>query len=138
VIKHYFSGKNYWRHLVAAFFQRHGEAFSAHAIEAVREVPTTKPRPAWWHRLNFRLRSLFLSSRSRSHAKLAYYAAVMHADPYAQACSRGYAEELRRKAIPAGQSLGMQPWSKVLSRSQKEHLARLLGESVSGSSRDLS
>ena len=62
----------------------------------------------------------------------------MHTDPYAQACGRGYAEELRRKAIPAGQSLGMQPWSKVLSRSQKEHLARLLGESVSGSSRDLS
>jgi hypothetical protein len=138
VIKHYFSGKNYWRHLVAAFFQRHGEAFSAHAIDAVREVPTTKPRPAWWHRLNFRLRSLFLSSRSRSHAKLAYYAAVMHADPYAQACGRGYAEELRRKAIPAGESLGMQPWSKVLSRSQKEHLVSLLSEAASGSSRDLS
>lgn len=138
VIKHYFSGKNYWRHLVAAFFLRHGEAFSAHSIEAVREVPTTKPRPAWWHRLSFRLRSLFLSSRSRSHAKLAYYAAVMHGDPYAQACGRGYAEELRRKAIPAGESLGMQPWSRVLSRSQKEHLVSLLGEAASGSSRDLS
>lgn len=132
------SGKNYWRHLVAAFFLRHGEAFSAHSIEAVREVPTTKPRPAWWHRLSFRLRSLFLSSRSRSHAKLAYYAAVMHGDPYAQACGRGYAEELRRKAIPAGESLGMQPWSKVLSRSQKEHLVSLLSEAASGSSRDLS
>ncbi len=138
VIKHYFSGKNYWRHMVAAFFQRHGDAFSAHAIQAVREVPTAKPRPAWWHRLNFRLRSLFLPSRARSHAKLAYYAAVMRADPYAEACGHGYAEELRRKAIPAGESLSMQPWSKILSGQQKLYLARLLGEAASGSSRDLS
>lgn len=138
VIKHYFSGKNYWRHLVAAFFRRHGDAFSELAVQAVLEMPTTKPRPALGHRLYFRLRSLFLPSRARSHAKLAYYAAVMRADPYAEACGHGYAEELRRKAIPVGESLSMQPWSKVLSRSQRAYLAKLLGEAAAGNSRDLS
>ncbi|MGP0171748.1 hypothetical protein ACSVIJ_07680 [Pseudomonas sp. NCHU5208] len=132
VVKHYFSGKNYWRHMVAAFFQRHGEHFSAQAIEAVREVPTDKPRPVWWHRLNFRLRSVFLSSRMRSHAKLAYYATVLCADPYAKACGQGYAQELRRKAIPEGESLSIQPWSRVLTRQQRQRLAKLLGESATG------
>lgn len=130
VVKHYFSGKNYWRHMVAAFFRRHGESFSAHAIEAFREVPTDKPRPVWWHRLNFRLRSVFLSSRMRSHAKLAYYATVLCADPYAKACGQGYAQELRRKAIPKGESMSVQPWSRVLTRQQKQRLAQMLGESV--------
>jgi hypothetical protein len=135
VIKHYFSGKSYWRHMIAAFFQRHGEVFSAHAIQAVREVPIKKPRPVWWHRLNYRLRSIFLPSRSRSHAKLAYYASVMRVDPYAQACGRGYVEELKRKALPEGESLSVQPWSRVLSGRQKEYLATLLN---AGCSRDLS
>lgn len=133
VIKHYFSGKNYWRHMVATFFQRHGESFSAKAVEAVREVPTDKPRPVWWHRLNFRLRSVFLSSRMRSHAKLAYYATVLCAgDPYAKACGQGYVQELRRKAMHEGESLSIQPWSRILTRQQRQRLARLLGESVSG------
>ncbi|WP_158704646.1 hypothetical protein [Ectopseudomonas mendocina] len=127
IVKHYFSGKNYWRHMIAAFFLRHGEAFSPEAVQAVRELPTVKPRPTWWHRLNFHLRSLFLPSRVRSHAKLAYYAAVMLDDPYTQACGRAYAEELRRKAIPQGEDLNAQLWSRVLSDIHRQRLAELLG-----------
>lgn len=126
VLKHYFSGKNYWRHIVGAFFMQHGETFSEALVQASREVPQSKPRPVWWHRLNFRVRSLFLPSWVRSHAKLAYYASVMHADRYAEACGRGYAEELRRKAIPQGVSLSAQPWSRVLSKQHRQYLAQLL------------
>lgn len=127
IVKHYFSGKNYWRHMISAFFRRHGELFSLEAVQAVRELPTVKPRPAWWYRLSFHLRSLFLPSRVRSYAKLAYYAAVMRGDLYTQACGRGYAEELRRKAIPPGEDLNAQPWSKVLSERHRQCLAEMLG-----------
>lgn len=126
IVMHYFSGKNYWRHMIAAFFQRYGEAFSVQAVQAVREVPTSKPKPVWWQRLDYRVRSLFVPGKARSLAKLAYYAAVMRADPYAEACGCGYAEELRRKVVAKGDALSNQPWSKVLSRRHKQRLAELL------------
>lgn len=127
IVRHYFSRKNYWRHMIAAFFRRHGETFSEDCVQAVREVPIRRPKPIWWQRLAFRVKSLFLPSRVRSHAKLAYYAAVMVGEPYAEACGSGYADELRRKAIPAGESLDAQRWSKVLSSQQKKRLVELMG-----------
>lgn len=127
IVKHYFSGKAYWRQMIAVFFQRHGELFSSHVVDAVPELPITKPRPAWWRRLDFRFRSLLVPSRYRSQAKLAYYAAVMRANPYVEACGYAYAEELRRRIILQGGDLHKQPWSKVLSERQRQRLVQLLG-----------
>ncbi|WP_165673316.1 hypothetical protein [Metapseudomonas otitidis] len=126
VVRHYYSGKSYWRHMVAAFFERHGETFSFHSVRAVLELPSSKLRPSWWHRLVFRLRSAALPSKLRAQAKLAYYAAVMHGGPYEQASAYAYAEELTRKVIPSGESVDAQPWSKVLSDRDRQRLRELL------------
>ncbi|PZW65664.1 hypothetical protein F471_03173 [Pseudomonas sp. URMO17WK12:I1] len=127
IVKHYFSGKAYWRQMIAFFFQRHGQLFSSQIVDAVRELPTAKPRPAWWQRLDFRCRSLFVPSRYRSQAKLAYYAAVMRANPYVEACGYAYAEELRRKITAQRGNLNDQPWSKVLSGCNRQRLIQMLG-----------
>nr|WP_288500771.1 hypothetical protein [uncultured Pseudomonas sp.] len=127
IVKHYFSGKTYWRQMIAVFFKRHGQLFSSQVVNAIRELPTTKPRPAWWQRLDFRFRSLFVPSRYRSQAKLAYYAAVMRANPYVEACGYAYAEELKRKVTLQRGDMNNQPWTKVLSERNRQRLIQLLG-----------
>ncbi|MCO7553491.1 hypothetical protein [Metapseudomonas otitidis] len=126
VIKHYYSSKSYWRHMISAFFERHGEVFTPQLVRVVPELPSSKLRPPLLHRLVFRVRSIALPAKLRAQAKLAYYAAVMRNTPYEQACARAYAEELARKALPEGESVEGQPWSKMLSDRQRQRLNELL------------
>lgn len=132
VVKHYFSDKEYWRRMIAAFFQQHGESFSLCLVGAVSEFPVVKPRPTWWHRLEFRLRSIFLSGRSRAYAKLAYHAALMDSDIYSEACALGCIDELKRKGVVLDGRLSSQPWIKVLNKRRRQRLDDLLEMSVGG------
>ena len=130
IVFHYYSEKEYWRAIIRRFFEKHGEEYHKDLPEASREVPTTRPKPHWWHRLSFKTRSLVLRKSERRFARLAYYALHMPDTCYAQACNVEYCRAMAKQSPDLLCQLRLQTlpchWRYILSKQDQCSLTALL------------
>lgn len=131
VVRHYYGEKQYWRRILEVFFAAYGEAYSPALCAALREVPQSRPKPAWWRRLFFRLASAALAREQRKLARIAFFAVNLPGDQYSSACRHVYALELLKSGFePSFDSLPF-GWRLMLSRRQMRDLQTLLEQARS-------
>lgn len=127
LVKHYYGEKRYWRSILDVFFATHGERYSPKLFEAVRDVPVSRPKPAAWRRLMFRLASAQFDREERKMARLAFYAVNLPSDTYSAACAPIYALDLLRSGFEPSSAAGPQArWLRLLSNRKMEQLHALL------------
>lgn len=129
LVKHYYGEKRYWRSVLDVFFATHGERYSSKLVDALRDVPVSRPKPAKWRRLLFRLASTQLDRKERKMARLAFYAVNLPSDTYSAACAPIYALDLLRSGFEPSSATGLRAsWLRLLSNRQKQKLQALLKE----------
>lgn len=128
LVRHYYGEKRYWRRVLDVFFANHGERYSPALINALRDVPLSRPKPAKWRRLLFRLASARYTREQRKMARMAFYAVNLPTDAYSAACAQVYALELLKHGFePSSTATGQRAsWLGLLSSRQKSKLQALL------------
>jgi hypothetical protein len=128
LVRHYYGEKRYWRRVLDVFFAHYGERYSPALIDALHDVPLSRPKPAKWRRLLFRLASARYAREQRKMARMAFYAVNLPSDVYSAACAPVYALELLKNGFDPS-AVGLRArWLGLLSSRQKSRLQALLEE----------